>query len=172
MKLNQNPASKTASFPIVLGAALFLTGMATSAQAQTQQAKATPVAQVNRPATQPASRTQIVLGNEVVMRLVDEGGKTAEERTRIIYERLIPIMALDGLSAEDVTLRAGPDRSFTSIYVRDHLLATVSWGLARANNTTPDALANIYAERFRRILPQVAGSEYSPFNDFAGRGPM
>jgi hypothetical protein len=175
MKTNRMETFPKATRSVInstLCAALLLIGAGTSVQAQTQQAKATPVAQVSSPAVIQPSRTEINLGGVVIMRLIGEYGLTAEQRTNIILERLIPILALDDLQAADVVLRAGPDMSYTSIYVRDHLLVTVTKALARANNTTPEALAAIYAERFRRVLPQVGGGEYNQYTDLAGRGRL
>lgn len=149
------------------GAAILLAGLGTGAQAQTQEAKSN---QVGVPYRTHSSRTEINLGGEVIMRLVGEAGQTAEQRANIIRERLIPILALDNLQAEDVVLRAGPDMAYTSIYVRNHLLVTVTQGLARANNTTPENLARVYLERFRRILPMTNGGEYDQYTDAAERG--
>jgi len=156
-----------ATIKLALCATLLMAGLGTSAQAQTQQARAN---QVGVPYRMQSSRTEIILGGEVIMRLVGEAGQTAEQRADIIRERLIPILALDNLQAEDVVLRAGPDMAYTSIYVRNHLLVTVTQGLARTNNTTPENLARIYAERFRRILPMNSGGEYNQYTDAAERG--
>lgn len=159
-------------FNTALCAALLLIGAGTGAHAQTQQAKATPSARVSIPPTIQSSRTEIILGGEVIMRLVGEGGVSAEQRADIIRERLIPIMAMDDLQASDITLRQGPDMSYTSIYVRGNLLVTVTQALARSNKTTPEELAAIYLTRFRRILPQVSSGDYNPYLDLAGRGPI
>lgn len=160
---------KKATVPIALCATILLAGLGTSVQAQTQQAKAT---HAGVPYRMQSSRTEIILGGEVIMRLIGEAGRTAEQRADIIRERLIRILAMENLQAADVVLRAGPDMAFTSIYVRDHLLCTITQGLARVNNTTPESLAHIYAERFRRILPMVNGRDYNQYADVAGHGSL
>jgi hypothetical protein len=175
MKTNQMEALEKITRRVIETAvctAILIAGWGTGVHAQTQAAKNTPITQIGAPSVTQASRSEIILGGEVIMRLHPEAGRSAEQWADIIRERLITILSMDNLRADDVVLRAGPDRSYASIYVRDQLLVTVTKGLAQANRTTPEALASIYAERFRRILPQISGTNYNPDSSTTGRRPL
>ena len=102
------------------------------------------------------TNTEISLGGEIIMRMRENaGGFTAEQRAEIVRDRLVPILSLTDLKASDVTVRSGPGDIWAAIYVREKILVTVSQSLAQANQTKPTPLAEIYAEKLRRILPQV-----------------
>ncbi|MDX1933891.1 MAG: hypothetical protein SFU56_14930 [Capsulimonadales bacterium] len=108
------------------------------------------------PNVTPDTSTEIRLGGEVIMRLEDAGGYSAQERAGIIRERLVPILGMVEPMGANVRVWRGPDDAWASIYVGNRLLVTVTESLARANNSQPFALAQLYADRFRRLLPQVA----------------
>jgi peptidylprolyl isomerase len=82
------------------------------------------------------------------------GGYTLQQRGDIIQQRLVEILSQQNLAPSDVTVRN--TRSGPTIYVRDRLLLTVDAATARANNnSTPDALARIWARRLADVLPRV-----------------
>jgi len=154
-------------------AAASLVATLPAASVRAQQSEQTP--QNEQAAPQPPSRvatapnvvpggtrTEIALGGRVILRMRDAGGFTAEERAAIVRQRLIPILSMPDLQPSAVTVRPGPAGAWATIYVRDHMLVTVTEALARANNTTPVRLARIYADRFRRVLPRVNVTDRDP----------
>jgi hypothetical protein len=99
----------------------------------------------------------ISVGGTVILKMrEDAGGYTAEERAHIVRRRLVPIRSMQNLQAGDVMVVPSIAGEFASIYVRDHLFVTVTTALAEANNSTPEALANLYAERLRQALPRMS----------------
>lgn len=90
------------------------------------------------------------------------GGMTAEQRAEAVKERLVPILSLENLRPEDITVRQERPKQDAGLYVRDQLLITVDRDLARANgNGDPGDLARAWAERLKDILPNVS-VKYNP----------
>jgi hypothetical protein len=109
------------------------------------------------PARAQTDETAIDLGGQVVMRIrIGAGGYTPQQRADAVRARLTPILGFAGLKAADVTVRQTRPGQDAAIYVRDSLLITVDRSLAGANGTTPEALARVWADRLRTVLPRVA----------------
>ncbi|GAB4456454.1 MAG: hypothetical protein OHK0029_14400 [Armatimonadaceae bacterium] len=108
---------------------------------------------------------EIALGGEVIMRIRHNmGGYSAEERADAIRNRLVTILAMEDLKSDEVTYRQVGFSDNYGIYVRDNLLVTVGPMMAQANNTNPEALAEMYTMKLREVLPQVvAQPSDSPF---------
>jgi len=100
----------------------------------------------------------VTYSGQILMRIrTGAGGYTAEQRAEAVKERLGPILSLENLKPEEVTVRQERAKQDASIYVRDRLLITVDRTLARANgNGDPGALARAWADRLRGILPGVS----------------
>lgn len=88
------------------------------------------------------------------------GGYTAEQRADQVRERLIPILSLPALMADDVVIRQSRPGQDAAIYVRGLLLVTVDRTLASANRSKPFALASHWAERLRDVLPRVSVHDF------------
>ncbi|MBV9851829.1 MAG: hypothetical protein JO250_19350 [Armatimonadetes bacterium] len=110
------------------------------------------------PADAANTSTTISLAGQVVMRIrTGAGGYTAEQRADAVRTRLTPILSLQNLSANDVTVQTlNPNQS--NILVRGHLLLTVDRTLARANGMRPAQLAQAWAANLRQTIPQVTAA--------------
>lgn len=120
-------------------------------------------ARAQDPADAANTSTTISLAGQVVMRIrTGAAGYTAEQRADAVRTRLTPILSMQGLSAQDVTVRTlNPGQS--NILVRGHLLLTVDRTLAQANGQKPARLAQAWAANLRETIPQVTaahGSQY------------
>lgn len=97
---------------------------------------------------------EIVLGNEVIMRLrVPAGGLDLQKRGDLVQERVNEVLAITDLTENDVSvlqLKEGP-----TIYVRGIKLITVDKETATANERSPDALARMWARKLARVFPEV-----------------
>ena len=109
------------------------------------------------PLVTPYTDTDIALAGQVVMRMREgAGGFTPEQRAAIIRGRLIPILSIRGLDPGDVRVRLQDNGRLATIWVRDHFLVTAGGPVARANNTTPEALARQWAKNLQDTLPKMA----------------
>ncbi len=115
---------------------------------------ATPVKAQEMPGQE---KLDIAIAGTVVMRMREGAGSyTPEQRAYIINQRLIPILSINRLHPNDVNVRSPRNEQYATIWVRNHLLVTVGEPLARANNTTPTALARVWAENLRDTLPKMS----------------
>lgn len=97
---------------------------------------------------------EIALGGEVILRLrVPAGGYTLQQREDLIQQRLIGILSLEDLTADDVTVQ--PTRYGPTITVRGKMLLTVDVPTAAAAGSTPEQLAPVWARRLGQVLPRV-----------------
>ncbi len=90
----------------------------------------------------PTWSADVVLGEEVLFRLPDEGQAAS-------LNRKVDELLQSGLSANLV--RAGKSEGKIGVIWGDHLLVVITADLARANQSTPEALAALWAERLRRV---------------------
>jgi len=80
-------------------------------------------------------------------------GYSIAQRADAIQARANNLLSLSGLNLSTVIVRMeGTD---AVIYADGKLLATVGWCDARANDTTPEALAQVWAQKFKEIYPNV-----------------
>ena len=148
---------------IALGTVLTLIGAGAIVPVQAQQTTPVPATQV--PASPPTiirepdlqlMVPELVIQGHVIMRLRSRaGGLTPEERALSLRQRLGPILTLPNLSASDVTVRQIRSGQTASIFVRDRLLITVDSNLAKANLTSVEGLAVLWAANLQQALPQI-----------------
>lgn len=99
---------------------------------------------------------ELTIAGHTVMRLrATAGGLSPQERAYDLRRRLGPILTLENLTANDVTIHQERPRQTASIYVRDRLLITVDQNLAKANNSSIANLAQQWANNLKTMLPQV-----------------
>lgn len=101
-----------------------------------------------------AADGDVMIANFLFLRIrCAAGGYTIEQRADAIQARANELLTLDGIDLSTVTVsKVGTE---AVIYVGDMVLVTVHECDARANKTTPEKLANIWANRFREIYPNV-----------------
>ena len=91
----------------------------------------------------PALAADVVLGGEVVFRLEDEAQVTALNR------RLDELMQ----SGSSVwAIRVTKEEGKSSLFWGDNLLVTITAEMAKANSSTPQALAELWAENLRKVV--------------------
>lgn len=100
-----------------------------------------------------AGAGEVWLGGHLLLRVRSAaGGYTVAQRVDALQLRANNLLQ-EGKTISAVTVRkSGYD---ANIYTDDALFMTVTTADAQANGTTPEALANIWAERIRSILPNV-----------------
>ena len=100
----------------------------------------------------------VTFSGRLLMRVrTASGGYSADQRASEIEGRLVPILSLHNILPDDVTVEQTRPYQDAAIYVRGQLLVTVDKSLAQANgNNDPGALAREWADRMRRILPEVS----------------
>lgn len=100
----------------------------------------------------------IELGGETVMRLrVGAGSLSVGQRGDIVQLRLNRILEYQNITSADVTVR--PTKFGPAIYVRQTLLLTVDKATADAAKTAQIDLAQIWARRLGRVLPDSGTRE-------------
>ncbi len=84
----------------------------------------------------------VVLGDEVLFRLADE------EQAATLNRRVDELLQ-SGLPASAVRVAKSEGR--IGLYWGEHLVLVITADLARANSSTPEALAGLWAERLRKV---------------------
>lgn len=79
------------------------------------------------------------------------GGMTIEQRVVIIRQRITNALSIGPVRPADITVRTV--NGTPAVFARDILIITADAEHARLNATTPQALAEIWAENLRRGLP-------------------
>ena len=80
-------------------------------------------------------------------------GYSIEQRADAIQRRANDLLVLDGIDLSSIRIeKSGSD---ALVYAGGKLLVTVDPCTARANKTTPELLARIWAARLRGIYPEV-----------------
>ncbi len=93
----------------------------------------------------------VVVGNEVIMRIRDNaGGYSVEERVKAVNERLVEILSYAPVNNVSVSVHLM--RGNYVISVGKYQLITVDKNMADANNTTMEKLAKTWAEK---LLPAL-----------------
>jgi len=98
-----------------------------------------------------ATPGDVVVGNEVVMRIRDAaGGYSVEERTKSINERLVEILSYAPVN--DVSVSVHLVKGNYVISVGKYQLITVDKNMADANKSTPEKLAQSWK---KNLLPAL-----------------
>jgi hypothetical protein len=94
----------------------------------------------------------------MIMRVrIGGGGYTPEQRASQIQERVNRILSSGPVLANDITV--GQWQGETAVLVKGRLLFTADWQTARFNRTTPQLLAEQWAERMRGVLPTLTAAK-------------
>ena len=95
----------------------------------------------------------IYVCNEIVLRIrFPAGNQTILQRRQIVNERIIEAYRRQKVSPANVQARfVGGE---WAVYAGSQLLITVDREHAQANGTTPRALAQIWAAKFRETMPR------------------
>ena len=80
-------------------------------------------------------------------------GYSISERAAAIQRRANDLLTAEGIDLS--TVKVVPIGNEAAIYVAGNLLVTVDNCTAKANGTTPIKLANIWADRLKKIYPVV-----------------
>ena len=105
-----------------------------------------------------AQGSTVTFSGQVLLRIrTGIPGYTAEQRAEQIRARMVPILSMENLRADEITVQQTRPNQDANIYVRDRLLITVDRGLAQANgDSDPGPLARQWAQHIRDILPNVS----------------
>ncbi|NLN75279.1 MAG: hypothetical protein GX139_03080 [Armatimonadetes bacterium] len=102
---------------------------------------------------------EVYLGGFMLLRIRSAaGGYTAEQRVNALQSRANGLLQLGAGIPKIYTMRAGKDYN---VYTDRALFITVTEVDARANRTTTQKLAAIWANRLRTILPQATPEKHS-----------
>lgn len=93
----------------------------------------------------------IVVGNEVIMRIRDNaGGYAVEERVKAVNERIVEILSYAPVNEVSVTVHLVKGNYVIS--VGKYQLITIDKNMADANKATPEKLAKDWA---KKLLPAL-----------------
>ena len=106
-----------------------------------------------------ASSTVFVGGTEIMRVRVASGGYSTSRRAAAIQERINKFLGQGPIRDTDITVR--PLGNEAVVLVKGQVLFTADWATARFNRTTPTLLANVWAERMRRVLPDLTQPKQS-----------
>ena len=93
----------------------------------------------------------VVVGNQVVMRIRDNaGGYSVEERVKAVNERLVEILSYAPVNEVSITVHLVKGNYVIS--VGKYQLITIDKNMADSNKTTPEKLAKDWA---KKLLPAL-----------------
>jgi hypothetical protein len=96
---------------------------------------------------------EVYLGGFLLLRIrCAAGGYTVDQRVSALQMRANDLLELGKRTSAVTVKRSGAD---ACIYADRTLFLTVTSADAQANGTTPESLANTWAQRLRTILPQA-----------------
>ena len=98
---------------------------------------------------------EVAIGGKTVLTIrVPSEGMSIKERAEAVQNRLVTILADPDLKPADIV--AVPlGRTAAKIMVKNQLLVTIDPQTARINQAKPLALAQIWVDHLRRVLPHV-----------------
>lgn len=107
------------------------------------------------PPTADSGAGDVAVGGEYILKVrFPEGGMSVQQRADAITERLTTILSRPHLKPSDI--RAVPmGKRAAEILVGKTLLVTVDEQTARYNGDTPMQLAQAWASRLQRVLPEI-----------------
>lgn len=96
----------------------------------------------------------VFVGGTPIMRVrVASGGYSPTQRATQIQERVNKFLGQGPISPDDISVQQSGNEAV--VQVKGQLLFTADWATARFNHTTPMALATIWADHMRRVLPSL-----------------
>ncbi len=96
----------------------------------------------------------VIIGQEVVLRIrFPAGGYSVEERAEIVTQRINELLGSQPFEASDVTV--GVCNKEYAVFIGGNLIITADKETAKFNKTTPEKLANIWADNLRRVIPEA-----------------
>ncbi|MDI6828048.1 MAG: hypothetical protein QME62_06150 [Armatimonadota bacterium] len=96
----------------------------------------------------------VIIGQEVVLRIrFPAGGYSVEERAEIVTQRINELLGSHPFEASDVKV-AVCNKEY-AVFIGGNLIITADKETAKFNKTTPEKLANIWAENLRRVIPKA-----------------
>jgi len=97
---------------------------------------------------------EVIIGQEVVLRVrFAAGGYSVEQRADIVTQRINRLLGSRVFDPSDVTV-AVRNKEYV-VLMGDTLIITVDKETAAFNKTTPEKLANIWADNLRRVIPKA-----------------
>lgn len=96
----------------------------------------------------------VIIGQEVVLRIrFPAGGYSVEKRAEIVTQRINELLGSEPFEPSDVKV-AIRNKEY-AVLIGDNIIITADKETARFNKTTPEKLANIWAENLRRVIPKA-----------------
>jgi hypothetical protein len=99
---------------------------------------------------------EVAVGGKTILTIrVPSEGMTVKERAEAVTNRLVTILNDSSLRPSDI-IAVPLGRNAAKIMVKNQLLVTIDPQTARINQAKPLALANIWVDHLRRVLPHVS----------------
>lgn len=96
----------------------------------------------------------VIIGQELVLRIrFPAGGKTVQERADTVTQRINELLGSQPFDPSDVTV--GVRNKEYVVLVGNTIIITADSQTAKFNKTTPEKLANIWADNLRRVIPKA-----------------
>jgi hypothetical protein len=107
---------------------------------------------VRTPAPRPSGNAaRLTLGGVTILQFrAAAGGFSPEERRSELQSRVVEILSHEELNPSDVRVVIGPGGHSATVQVGPLLFVTATEADARANQSTPEELANTWAQNLRR----------------------
>lgn len=97
----------------------------------------------------------VMMGGYLLLRLrCPAGGLSAPQRVEAVQRRVDALLSLGQATAPPTSVAMVGNSA--ALYAGNQLIVTVDPCDARANGTTPEALARVWGERFRTIYPAAS----------------
>lgn len=136
-----------AFLPVLFGTALWIRAAAAPAPPPA------PAAQSPAPSAAAANAARLTLGGITVLQFrAAAGGFSPAERRSYLQSRVIEILSHPELRPDDVHVVPGPGGHSAIVMVGPRLFVTATEADARANQSTPEQLAQTWADNFRRAF--------------------
>ena len=97
---------------------------------------------------------EVIIGQQVVLRIrFPAGGFTVQQRADEVTVRINKLLGAQPFDPSDV--KVGMRGKEYVVLMGDNLIITADKNTAAFNKTTPEQLANIWAENLRRVIPRA-----------------
>ena len=96
----------------------------------------------------------VIIGQQLVLRIrFPAGGYSVKERTDLVTERINEVLGSRAFKPSDVTV-AVQNKEYV-ILIGGNLIITADKQTADFNSSTPEQLANMWADNLRRVIPKA-----------------